>query len=91
MDAKLVRLDDMKRQWRKWTLPSKWGVIGGILAIPAVILTIIAWVWPSFWQHSSPAQAQAPIQQITTGEGSAAIVGNHNTVSTGTKQKDQTK
>jgi hypothetical protein len=79
----------INRRWHGWTLPSKLSVVGGLLAIPALIFGVMAWIWPDFWKRSAPPQAA--VQQITTGEGSAGVVGDHNTVTTGTKPKDQAK
>src|SRR5258706_10823341 len=35
-----------KNQWKGWTLPSKWSVIGGYASIVGIPLAILLFVWP---------------------------------------------
>lgn len=48
------------RQWRKWSLPSKLTAVGCYLAVLAILLTVVFYVWP----RSGPLPPTTKIQAV---------------------------
>src|SRR5258708_435790 len=48
----------IRKTWKRflrWTLPTKIGVVMGLIGALGVIITSLAWGWPRFWEEAKPA------------------------------------